>query len=240
MFGSPDFTAVIVLLGLFGAVLLALLSYQRPGRGYITLGWGLLVLATSVALLLGAFGTPGLGPAVVLLIVLLATMALLMTYQNRAWAHAVFWIGVLLFVLALPFLTANRGDLALFCLIAGPGLLMLVATLFPEVPASYSRLGVTDAPEDLTPDELATERAALHPPGHRDHPGLDRRGVALRGRAPGPGGHGAGPAGHLRSRRWRPAGRCCSRSSAARPATASTGRRRSAPRCRTSTTTPCA
>ena len=62
-------------------------------------------------------------------------MALLMTYQNRAWAHAVFWIGVLLFVLALPFLTVNRGDLALFCLIAGPGLLMLVATLFPEVPA---------------------------------------------------------------------------------------------------------
>jgi cytochrome c551/c552 len=159
VFGSPDFTAVIVLLGLFGAVLLALLSYQRPGRGYITLGWGLLVLATSVALLLGAFGTPGLGPAVVLLIVLLSTMALLMTYQNRAWAHVVFWIGVLLFVLALPFLTANRGDLALFCLIAGPGLLMLVATLFPEVPASYSRLGVTDAPEALTSDELATERA---------------------------------------------------------------------------------
>ena len=44
-----------------------------------------------------------------------------MTYQNRAWAHVVFWIGVLLFVLALPFLTFNRGDLALFCLIAGAG-----------------------------------------------------------------------------------------------------------------------
>ena len=158
MFGSPDFSAVLVLLGLFGAVLLALLSYQRPGRGLVTLGWGLLVLATAVALLLGAFGRPGVGPAIVLLLVLVAVMALLLTYQNPAWAHVVFWIGVLLFLLALPFLTVNRGDLALFCLIAGPGLLMLVAVLFPEVPARYSRLGVTDAPEALSAAELSTER----------------------------------------------------------------------------------
>jgi cytochrome c2 len=158
VFGSPDFSAVLVLLGLFGAVLLALLSYQRPGRGLVTLGWGLLVLATAVALLLGAFGRPGLGPAIVLLLVLVAVMALLLTYQSPAWAHVVFWIGVLLFPLALPFLTVNRGDLALFCLIAGPGLLMLVAVLFPEVPARYARLGVTDAPEALSDAELSTER----------------------------------------------------------------------------------
>ena len=158
MFGSPDFSAVLVLLGLFGAVLLALLSYQRPGRGLVTLGWGLLVLATAVALLLGAFGRPGFGPAIVLLLVLVAVMALLLTYQSPAWAHVVFWIGVLLFPLALPFLTVNRGDLALFCLIAGPGLLMLVAVFFPEVPARYARLGVTDVPEALSAAELSTER----------------------------------------------------------------------------------
>jgi cytochrome c oxidase subunit 2 len=158
VFGSPDFSAVLVLLGLFAAVLLALLSYQRPGRGLVTLGWGLLVLATAVALLLGAFGRPGLGPGLVMLLMLAALMALLLTYQNPAWAHAIFWIGVLTFLLALPFLTFNRGDLALFCLIAGPGLLMLVAVLFPEVPARYARLGVTDAPEALTPAELSIER----------------------------------------------------------------------------------
>jgi hypothetical protein len=158
VFGSPDFTAVLVLAGLFVAVLLALLSYQRPGRDYVTLGWGLLVLTTAVALLLGAFGQPGLGTAFVLLIVLAAVMAVLLTFQNRAWAHAVWWIGVGLFVLSLPLLAVNRGDLALFCLIAGPGLLMLVAIFYPEVPARYSRLGVTDAPPELTVAELATER----------------------------------------------------------------------------------
>jgi cytochrome c oxidase subunit 2 len=149
---------VVVLVGLFAAVLLALLSYQRPGRGYVTAGWGLLVLATSVALLFGAFGQPGVGSGIVLLLVLAAVMALLLTYQNRVWAHAVFWIGVLLFLLAPVFLTFNRGDLALFGFIAGPGLLMLVAVFFPEVPASYSRLGVTDAPAELTAEELSTER----------------------------------------------------------------------------------
>jgi hypothetical protein len=158
VFGSPDFTAVIVLLGLFTALLLALLAYQRPGRGYITFGWGLLTLATAGALLLGAFSQPGVATSIVLLVVLCAVMALLLTYQGRGWAHVLWWIGVLLFCLALPMLTVNRGDLALFCFIAGPGLLMLVATIYPDVPARYSRLGVTDAPAELTQDELATEQ----------------------------------------------------------------------------------
>jgi hypothetical protein len=158
VFGSPDFTAVIVLLGLFTALLLALLAYQRPGRGYISLGWGLLILATSGALLVAAFSRPGVATSVVLLVVLCAVMALLLTYQSRAWAHALWWLGVVLFCLALPMLTVNRGDLALFCFIAGPGLLMLVATIYPDVPARYSRLGVTDAPPELTREELATEQ----------------------------------------------------------------------------------
>lgn len=158
MFGTPDFTTALVLIGLFVAVLLGLLSYHSPRRNYVSVGLGLLIVATALALLIGSFGQPSLAMAVVLLMVLLAVMAVLLTYQNRRWAHAVWWLGVLLFILALPLLGAGRAGLALFAVIAGPGLLMLVATLYPEVPAMYSRLGVTDAPDQLTPEELATER----------------------------------------------------------------------------------
>ncbi|MDQ3699827.1 MAG: cytochrome c [Chloroflexota bacterium] len=157
MFGSPDFTAVLVLVGLFAAVLLALLSYHTPRRDYVNIGLGILILATSLALLIGAFGTPSVATALVLVVVFFAIMAMLMTYQNRAWAHTVWWIGVTLFLLSLPLLAVGRGDLAVFALIAGPGLLMLVATLFPEVPARYSRIGVTDAPPQVTSEEIAVE-----------------------------------------------------------------------------------
>ncbi len=158
MFGSPDFTAVLVLVGLFVAVLLALLSYHTPRRDYVNTGLGILILATSLALILGAFGTPSVATALVLLIVFVTIIALLLTYQSPAWAHAVWWIGVALFFLALPMLAVGRGDLAVFSLIAGPGLLMLVATMFPEVPARYSRIGVTDAPPEVTAEEIAIER----------------------------------------------------------------------------------
>ncbi len=86
MFGSPDFTAVLVLVGLFVAVLLALLSYHTPRRDYVNTGLGILILATSLALILGAFGTPSVATALVLLIVFVTIIALLLTYQSPAWA----------------------------------------------------------------------------------------------------------------------------------------------------------
>jgi cytochrome c oxidase subunit 2 len=85
-------------------------------------------------------------------------MMVLLTYQDRQWAHAVWWTGVLLFLLSLPLVGAGRADLALLALITGPGLLMLVATAHPEIPAQYSRLGATTAPAPPTAQDLATER----------------------------------------------------------------------------------
>ncbi|HEV2123461.1 MAG TPA: cytochrome c, partial [Chloroflexota bacterium] len=59
----------------------------------------------------------------------------------------------------LPFLGAGRGDLAFLALIGGPGLLMLVAVLHPEVPAYYSRIGAPDVPEQITAAEMRVERS---------------------------------------------------------------------------------
>jgi hypothetical protein len=118
----------------------------------------LLILATTVALLARAFETPGVATALTLLLLVVGVMAILLTYQSVRWAHVVFLVGGLLFLLGLPFLGAGRGDLALLALIAGPGLLMLVATQFPEVPASYTRIGTPDAPPTPTREELETER----------------------------------------------------------------------------------
>lgn len=157
MFGTADATTALVLIALFVAVLLGLLSYQAPRRGYVRLGIGFLILATGIALLWQAAAEPGAGTALAFLLVFLTVMMVLLTYQSRRWAHAVWWMGVFLFLLTLPFLGAGRADLGLFALIAGPGLLMLVASLHPEVPARYSRLGVADA-GSLTAEDLATER----------------------------------------------------------------------------------
>jgi cytochrome c2 len=68
-----------------------------------------------------------------------------------------FLAGVALFMLALPFLGAGRGDLALLALIAGPGLLMLAAAVHPEVPARYSRLGAPGG-DAITAADLEAER----------------------------------------------------------------------------------
>jgi cytochrome c oxidase subunit 2 len=157
VFGTADATTALVLIALSIALLLGLLSYHRPGRGHVRLGIGFLILATGIALLWHAGAEPGAGTALAFLLVSLTVMLVLLTYQSRRWAHAVWWMGVLLFLLTLPFVGAGRADLGLFCLVAGPGLLMLVATLHPEVPARYSRLGVSDG-GSLTVEDLATER----------------------------------------------------------------------------------
>ena len=146
-------------MALFVALLLGLLSYHSRGRGRANWGIGLLILATGLALLGRSFSQPGASTAVVVLLVALALMLTLMTFHSQRWAHAVWWIGVLLFLLALPLLGAGRGELALFALIAGPGLLMLVATLYPQVPAWYARFGAADEASPPTAEELATERS---------------------------------------------------------------------------------
>ncbi|HEX2034168.1 MAG TPA: cytochrome c [Chloroflexota bacterium] len=158
MVGQPNVLTALVLVGLFAAILLGLLSYHSPRRSYVDAGLGVLIVAASVALLLSSLGQPNAMTAVVLFLVFFALMSVLLIYQSRGWAHVAWWVGVLLFLLALPFLAAGRGDLAVFSFIAGPGLLMLVASLTPEVPARYARLGVTDAPPELTQEELSYER----------------------------------------------------------------------------------
>ena len=158
MSGTPDVTTALVLVGFFVALLLGLLSYHSRSTGYVNWGVGLMILATVIALLVRAFGQPSFGVALVLLLLLVGLMLAVMSYQSRAAAVAVFFIGAALFLLGLPFLGTGRGDLALLCFIAGPGLLMLVATIRPDVPARLSRIGVLDAPPVPTREELATER----------------------------------------------------------------------------------
>jgi cytochrome c oxidase subunit 2 len=157
VFGTADATTALVLVALFIALLLGLLAFQAPNRGFVRAGIGFLILSTGIALLWHAAAEPGAGIALAVLLVSLTLMMVLLTYQSRRWAHAAWWMGVLLFLLSLPFLGAGRADLALFALIVGPGLLMMVASLHPEVPARYSRLGVTDA-GPLTAEDLAVER----------------------------------------------------------------------------------
>lgn len=158
MFGTPDLTTAIVLAALCVALLLGLVSYHVRGRGYVNWGIGLLIVATSLALLARSFEVPGAATAVAMVLLAMGVMAALLTYHNVRWAHVTFAVGVALFLLGLPFLAAGRGDLALLALIAGPGLLMLVATLFPEIPAGYSRLGAIDASPRPTAEELEAER----------------------------------------------------------------------------------
>ena len=158
MTGTPDLTTALVLAGLFVALLLALLSYHNPRRNYVGWGTGLLILCASLALLAHALAQPSVGTALLLALLLLGAMLVLTTYQGTRPAHLAWLIGVLVFLLALPFLGTGRGDLALLALIAGPGLLMLVAALYPEIPARYARLGATDVPEAITPEELIAER----------------------------------------------------------------------------------
>jgi hypothetical protein len=157
VFGTPDLATAMVLVALSVAILLALLSYHTPGRSYGNWGISLLVIATVLALLSHSLTTPGAGTALAFMLVSVGAMMVLLTYQSRAWAHAVWWTGVVLFFLALPFLGAGRGDLALLGLIGGPGLLMMVAGLRPEVPAFYSRIGSVGN-EPITPQDLAAER----------------------------------------------------------------------------------
>ena len=147
----------MVLVALSVAILLALLSYHSPGRSYGNWGISLLVIATVLALLSHSLTTPGAGTALAFMLVTVGAMMVLLTYQSRAWAHAVWWMGVILFFLALPFLGAGRGDLALLGMIGGPGLLMMVAGLRPEVPAFYSHMGSVGN-EPVTTAELAIER----------------------------------------------------------------------------------
>jgi hypothetical protein len=159
VFSSPEFFTAVVIIGLAAATLFVLLSYHNPRRNYIGLGVGVLVVATTLGLLARSFADPGAGTALALLVLMLVLMAVLLTYQSRRWGHVVWWLGVVLFLLGLPFMGAGRGDLALLSLVGGPGLLMLVAALQPEVPASYARLGAPEASGRLTPEELRTERS---------------------------------------------------------------------------------
>lgn len=157
MFGTPDLATALVLVALAVFVLLAVLSYHAPGRQYTRWGIGLLVTTTSLALLTHALTRPTGGTALILVLVALGTMLALMTYQSRRAGHGVWWIGVALIFLALPLIGTGRGDLALFGLIGGSGLLMLVAALQPEIPAFYSHLGSEgDAPPSVR--DLNVER----------------------------------------------------------------------------------
>ncbi len=123
-------------------------------------------------------------------------------------------------------LAVGRGDLAVFSLIAGPGLLMLVATMFPEVPARYSRIGVTDAPPEVTAEEIAIERRR-YPPGRPGSPW--RRSPACGSSAgclaPVSEAQAIGPV--TFDERLAQQGASSSRSMAASPATVSPGRRAS-------------
>jgi len=155
---TPDLTTALVLIALSVALLLGLLSYHHRRTSYIGWGVGFMILATSVALLVHAFGQPSVGLALVLLLLLLAVMLALMTYSSRSAGWVAWWIGVAVFLLGLPFLGAGRGDLGLLSLVAGPGILMLVASLHPWIPAQLARLGALDAGPAVTRQEMAYER----------------------------------------------------------------------------------
>ena len=157
MFGTPDLQTALVLVALAVFLLLSVLSYHAPDRNYGRWGIGILVLSTSLALLTEAFARPTTGTALVLMLIVLGIMLALTTYHSRRAGHGVWWVGVVLLLLALPLIGTGRGDLALLGLIGGSGLLMLVAALQPEVPAFYSHLGA-EAPGPASADDLALER----------------------------------------------------------------------------------
>jgi cytochrome c len=159
VFGTPDVTTALVIVALFLALLLGLLSYHSRQRSrYINRGVALLVFVTVLALLSRAIERPDVGTALVVLLLATAVMLAIMTFHSGRWAWGIWFIGILLFFLGLPFLGTGRGDLALLCLIGGPGLLMLVAALQPEIPVRLARLGALDAPPAITAQEVAYER----------------------------------------------------------------------------------
>lgn len=149
----------MVLVALLVALLMGLVSYHSPRRQYIPWGIGLLILATSLVLLVRALGEPSASTALMLLLVLCAVLMAAATFHSPGWAWGVWWVGVLIFLLGLPFLGAGRGDLAVLALISGPGLLMLVAVLQPSIPARLARLGAPGAAPEVTAEEMRYERA---------------------------------------------------------------------------------
>jgi cytochrome c2 len=136
------------------AVLLALASYHFPRRQLTAQGTAVLVATTVLALVGGSIGDlapqvgakstaeAGVTSSIGIGLVTVIVMALILGFQSRAWATALWVIGAISTIAAVPFLALGEAHLALGALVGGPGILMFVAFRHPTVPATLTRFGL--------------------------------------------------------------------------------------------------
>ena len=170
---TPDasLTVPLIIAGATIAILLGLASYHFPRRQLTAQGTAVMVAVTVLALVGGAIGdiTPQVGAkstaeagvtsSIGVGIVTVIAMALILGSHSRAWAKALWAIGTIATVSAMPFLALGEAHLALGALVGGPGILMFVAFRHPSVPAALTRLGIGAESGTFTNADLDAEKA---------------------------------------------------------------------------------
>jgi cytochrome c len=168
---EESLTVPLMIGGTTVAVLLALASYHYPRKQLTAQGTAVMIAMTVVALLGGSLGeiTPQIGAkssaeagitsSIGIGLVTVIVMALILGSHSRAWAIALWVIGVVSTVGAIPFLALGEAHLALGALVGGPGILMFVAFRHPSIPASLTRFGLGSEASAVTQAELEAEKA---------------------------------------------------------------------------------
>ena len=169
---ASDSLSVALIIAASGlAILLGMASYQFP-RGQLTArGAAVLVAVTAVALVVGALGDvtdqvgakstaeAGVVSSAGIGVLTLVAMALILGARSRSWGIALWGLGWLATMAAVPFLALGEAHLAVGSLVGGPGLLMFVAFRHPSLPAGLARFGLVSASAPFTAHELEAEKA---------------------------------------------------------------------------------
>ena len=168
---ADSLTVPLMIGGATIAALLALSSYHYPRKQLTAQGTAVMVAMTVIALISGSIGDispqvgakstaeAGVTSSVGIGITTVIAMALILGSHSRAWAMALWVIGAISTVAAIPFLALGEAHLALGALVGGPGILMFVTFRHPSIPASLTRFGLGGEPGPITPADLESEKA---------------------------------------------------------------------------------
>ncbi len=168
---EESLTVPLIIGGATVAILLALASYHFPRRQLTAQGTAVLVAVTVLALIGGSIGdlTPQVGAkstaeagvtsSIGIGLATVIAMALILGSHSRAWAVALWAIGAISTIAAVPFLALGEAHLALGALVGGPGILMFVAFRHPSVPATLTRFGLGGESGSLSASDLEAEKA---------------------------------------------------------------------------------